>query len=111
MISTRGNIAAAAQMTRHGPSWDVYDALPARIRRALQECSTNWCAHWVGHAYGRALLNFGGVEAERLTASVVRRADAAERQRFADDFEARFGTPYPARAAQSTLTRYGRAAS
>lgn len=110
MITTRGNVAGIAPLSPLGQSWDVYDALPRRIRRALQEAGLNWCAHWVGDAYDRALRNIGGVEAERLTIRVVRGADAAERQRFADDFEARFGTPYPARAAGSTLTRYERRA-
>jgi hypothetical protein len=110
VITKRGNVAGMAPLSTLGQSWDVYDALPRRIRRALQEAGINWCAHWVSQAYGRALRNIGGVEAERLTIRVVRVADAAERQRFADDFEARLGTQYPARAAGSTLTRYERRA-
>lgn len=110
MITTRGNVAGIAPLSPIGQSWDVYDALPRRIRRALQEAGLNWCAHWVGDAYDRALRNIGGVEAERLVARLVRATDAAERQRFADEFEAQFGAPYPARWAGSTLTRYERRA-
>jgi hypothetical protein len=88
----------------------LFDDLPRSVRRALHEAGVNWCPAQQAERYRVALERFGWAAAEDIIVKQIRAIDAAERQRFADDFEAQFGAPYPARAAGSTLTRYERRA-
>lgn len=109
-ITERGNVTGAAPLSKLPPglSWQVFDELPRAIRRALHEANLNWCSGSVAIGYERAIERFGWQDANHVMVARIRAIDADERRRFADDYEARFSTPYPARAARSTLTRYGR---
>ena len=111
-ITARRNSRAIAPPSPIGvrQAIPLFDDLPRSVRRALHEANGNWCAAQQAERYRDLLERYGWAAAEDIMVKWIRAIDAAERQRFADDFEARFGTPYPARAAGSTLTRYERRA-
>jgi uncharacterized membrane protein len=90
--------------------WAAVDSAPPSIRRAMWETVTDWNPVSVMEGFRRLLGPFSSREAARISVTVLRDVDRDERQRFADAFEAEYRTPYPARAARSTVQRYERRA-
>jgi transposase-like protein len=89
-------------------AWDHLDNAPQAVRRALHEAMLPWSPIHCVRLYNKIVVAHGVAVADEVTVGRIRAADAAERQRFADAFEKQFGTPYPARAARSTVQRYAR---
>lgn len=107
--SGRNDVAAATTTSiSREKYWRLIDDAPAEVRRAMWETVVDWSPVDFIRAYDRAVPLLGAAEAARFTRKYIRQYDADERPVFADRFEAKFGTAYPARAARSTITRYER---
>jgi hypothetical protein len=107
-MTKRGNVRGVAPISTltRAEAYALFDVLPPAVRAAMHEAVMNWCSGWVAQSHRRNVRDFGLVTADSWTVEHIRNTDAQERRRFANDYEARYGTPYPASAARSTIQRY-----
>lgn len=100
-------MATRPYSTLKGDPYRAYEALPAEVRRALQEALVDWCplrAHeWHIHLLRR--LGLRPAQATHVLVQTIRGQDQAEVAAFARTW-AKGPAAYPHLAAGATLQRY-----
>jgi len=89
-----------------GNRQDAFDALPARVRRALMEANLAWCPLEIAQALKRREnLTKDKNSLEIFMVNFIRFLDENEIEMFAAKWPERFGE-YPHVAAKATIMRY-----
>lgn len=102
--------AAPTVAVNHHAFWAAVDNAPRSLRRAMWETVTDWNPVSVMDGFTKMVERLPSSEAADFMVQALHDVDRDERGRFADAYEKQHGQPYPARAARSTVQRYGRAA-
>lgn len=101
------NLAMAPRSKLKGDAWRAFDALPAEVRRALQESLVDWCPlraqEWHQHLLRKERLK--PAKAARHLVRTIRRMDHAEVAAFARAWP-KGAREYPHLAAEATIQRY-----